>query len=440
MAAPLVKTKTPGVYKRGGRYAVTYRDAEGAQRWESARTYDEARKLKSKRSHQVDAGEHHAASRVRFAVYFREWVERYQGRGRRGFREGTRDDYRRDGERYLIPYLDGRLRRTVSQVTPRDVANLIGWLCDEAAQGRRVADERRATIAARRDVSIGAVPLPVDDDGAVEPVYLADATVRRVLSPLRACLATAVREGLIRHNPCTDAALPARDAQRAVDDGDDHDDEHDVRALSREQLATFLAVVHPAWSTFFRLLAVTGLRVSEALPLRWRDLELDGSHPCVKVRRALVKGRYGPPKSKHGRRDVPLDHALVVELRARRKATEWPRDDDLVFPSQAGTPMRPENVRRRYLTPAAQEAGAPWAGFHAFRHTCASMLFERGANAVQVQRWLGHHSPAFTMAVYVHLLDDRLGAPLDLASELNATESAALAAPADVPAPRATGA
>jgi hypothetical protein len=33
-------------------------------------------------------------------------------------------------------------------------------------------------------------------------------------------------------------------------------------------------------------------------------------------------------------------------------------------------------------------------------------------DAVQVQRWPGHHSPAFTLSVYVHLLDDDLGGPL----------------------------
>ena len=43
MAAKLEKTKTPGVFKRGGRYAVIYRDGEGCQHQESARTYDEAR-------------------------------------------------------------------------------------------------------------------------------------------------------------------------------------------------------------------------------------------------------------------------------------------------------------------------------------------------------------------------------------------------------------
>jgi hypothetical protein len=35
-----------------------------------------------------------------------------------------------------------------------------------------------------------------------------------------------------------------------------------------------------------------------------------------------------------------------------------------------------------------------------------------------VQRWLGHHSPSFTLDTYVHLLEDDLGEPLDLAEEV----------------------
>jgi hypothetical protein len=45
-------------------------------------------------------------------------------------------------------------------------------------------------------------------------------------------------------------------------------------------------------------------------------------------------------------------------------------------------------------------------------------LFAAGRNAKQVQRFFGHHSPAFTMERYVHLLDDGVGAALDLAVEL----------------------
>ena len=40
------------------------------------------------------------------------------------------------------------------------------------------------------------------------------------------------------------------------------------------------------------------------------------------------------------------------------------------------------------------------------------VVFAQGRNVVQVQRWLGHHSPSFTLDTYVHLLDGDLGEPL----------------------------
>jgi integrase len=408
MAAQLVKTKTPGVYKRGGRYAVQYRGADGKQRQESAPTYDAARLLKSKRDADAREGVDQAHGRLSFASYALDWIDRYPGRGRRGFREQTRRDYRRDLERYAIPFLDGQLRRSLVQITPRDVARFVGWLCDEQKQGERAARDRRAQLErAGRHTEAEAI--------VAAPVYLADATVRRILASVRSCLATAMHEGLIRFNPTAGAALPVRDDQRAAEAGED--DEPDRRALSRDELATLLTVAPERHRTLLRLLASTGLRISEALALRWQDVALDGSQPRVKVRRAYVKGRFNPPKSRHGRRDVPISHELVLELRRDRTRSEWPDDRHLVFCAADGRPLHDRNLSGRMLKPALQEAGAPWAGWHTLRHTCASMLFARGKNAVQVQRWLGHHSPGFTLQTYVHLLDEDFGSPLDLAVE-----------------------
>ncbi len=64
--------------------------------------------------------------------------------------------------------------------------------------------------------------------------------------------------------------------------------------------------------------------------------------------------------------------------------------------------MREEKQKRRADT---------WVGFHTFRHTCATVLFRRGWNAVQVQRWLGHHKPSFTLDTYVHLLEEDVPEP-----------------------------
>ena len=48
-------------------------------------------------------------------------------------------------------------------------------------------------------------------------------------------------------------------------------------------------------------------------------------------------------------------------------------------------------------------------GFHTFRHTCASLLFDQGRNVKQVAEWLGHADPSFTLRTYVHLMDARVG-------------------------------
>jgi integrase len=79
-----------------------------------------------------------------------------------------------------------------------------------------------------------------------------------------------------------------------------------------------------------------------------------------------------------------------------------------VFAATNGAHLDADNLRRRIMKPGARKAGVGWAGFHTLRHTCATNLFRRGLNAKQVQIWMGHHSPAFTLDTYVHLLSDDL--------------------------------
>jgi integrase len=167
----------------------------------------------------------------------------------------------------------------------------------------------------------------------------------------------------------------------------------------------------------FRLLAATGLRWSELIEVRWRDLALDSVPPQVQVRRARVKGTVKPPKTRHGVRDVPLEASIARKLR-ERQAASGALPDALVFASRDSSPLDHSNMLRRVLRPAAEEAGAPWAGFHTFRHTCASLLLSAGRNAKQIQHWLGHHSPTFTLERYGHLMDEGVGSALDVTAEL----------------------
>ena len=216
-------------------------------------------------------------------------------------------------------------------------------------------------------------------------------------------------DGLLEQNPVERVVLPRRRGGRAYEF-------EERRFLTREELARLLDEVPPNWRALFELLAATGLRISAAIALRWSDLHLDGPTPHLRVSRAIVRGVVGAPKSRHGARLVPLPAELAATLCGRRPISA--ADDALVFPGRQGLPADVGSLRRRVLVPAAQRAGLSGVGFHTLRHTCASLLIENGLSVLCLQRWMGHHSPAFTLETYGHLIDGDLGPALDLRKEL----------------------
>ncbi len=308
-------------------YVVIYR-AGGRQRKEFARTLDEACRIKRERETDRDRGELQERTTITLRAYLEEWIERYQGQGRRGFRENARDEYRRLLERYAYRFFSPKLR--IVDLTPYQLARFVDWLCDEGKQGRR----------------------------------LSDSTVVNVVMPLRAALATAQREGLIRHNPFVKLALPHRERIE--------EDEDQVKVLSRLQLARLLSQAPDAYRLLFELIAGSGLRVSEAIALQRRHVHIDGDQSFVKVRRAIVKRRVEPPKTRHGRREVRISENLAAKLGDALEArAEVP--EALLFATSNGMPLDPDNVRTITLKPLVRELGAPWAGFHTLRHTYASL-------------------------------------------------------------------
>jgi integrase len=124
-----------------------------------------------------------------------------------------------------------------------------------------------------------------------------------------------------------------------------------------------------------------------------------------------------PPKSKYGRREVRLPAPLAAKLRTYLATQPDQGSTALAFPSEAGGPLDPGNLRRRVLKPLVEKVDAPWAGFHTFRHTFASLHLSQGTNLLQLSRALGHHSPAFTLTRHTHLLPGDEAPALDLHSE-----------------------
>ena len=381
MSSPkLERTRTPGIYKRGGRYVVVRRDLSGRQRKLFARTLAEARRLKGKPPDEL------TAQRFRFGPYACEWIVGFKGLTRRGISVTTRSDY-----------------AALLGLTPD--GELLDPECGAVKFFGRMYLEQIDTPTLRR---------------YAEELFargLTRESVLKYLAPVRALLATAHNDGLIRHNPARGLIVQAPITEEYTEsDGAEPDK---VKALAEDELERVLAELAGEWPQFFRFLSETGLRIGEAIELRWRDV--DGT--WLKIDRRYYRGRVGLPKGRKRRR-VPLSRELAQDL-WRRRAEKHGSDDDLVWTSATGKRVSPSNVISRVLKPAAVAAGfgewvkledgtrraESWVGHHTFRHTCATRLFRAGWNAVQVQKFLGHADPGFTLRTYVHLLPEDLPEP-----------------------------
>ena len=161
--------------------------------------------------------------------------------------------------------------------------------------------------------------------------------------------------------------------------------------------------------------AATALRVSEVLALKWYDL--DFIDQLIRVRRAYVERRLGPPKSKASKAPVPMHPLLAAHLLAWRKETLYPNDEDLVFPSLRLKGKRPPaaNMLVADYLRAASKSGvvAPprTFGFHTFRRTLASVLVKMRVDVKTVQEILRHQNLKTTLEIYAKSMsEDRLKA------------------------------
>jgi integrase len=360
----LAKTSSPGIYRAHGNkcdgkgrcdcpYQITWRH-RGRQHKETCRTFNEAREKKSLR----DSVDSKPVERTRFGDYFPKWIESYAGLTHRGFSETTRPEYRRPIQNFAMPRWQ---TWKLSAIEPRDVRELFMSLRNEGKS---------------------------------------TSSIRKLRAALSALFATAIEDNLITSNPVRGVRIPKPLEEHIPP-------ERRAKALTRAELATLFSAIPEDWHLFFEFMVHTGLRISEGIGLVWEHIELEGK-PRVKVREQVYRGVRKELKSGAGRRDIPLAPRMTARLVAHRAATyAGPRAP--VFPSDVGTELIRGKVADRVLNPARDLVQMKWVSFHAFRHTCASLLFAEGKNIKQIQTWLGHADPAFTLRTYIHLLDDGVG-------------------------------
>jgi integrase len=219
-------------------------------------------------------------------------------------------------------------------------------------------------------------------------------SIRSILTPLSRLLSHAVRRDVIAVSPISKLDRTERPTVW----------KREQRVLNRDEIGRLLEAAPPRYRTLLATAILSGLRQSELLGLRWRDI--DFADEVIHVRNALDRqGRDGPPKTEHAVRDVVLMPALAQALRTHRRDSAFDQDHDYVFASRVGTPLHWRNVSPRALKPALQKAGIEPLRWHDLRHTFASLLIRGGANIAFVSRQLGHGSSDITLRVYAHLFD-----------------------------------
>lgn len=152
--------------------------------------------------------------------------------------------------------------------------------------------------------------------------------------------------------------------------------------------------------------ATTGLRISEVLGLKWKDIDWKALQ--MEVARSVVDGIVGKCKTETSRRPVPLDEFTAEELSAWHQQTAYAEPEDWVFASekvQGRMPPWSDTLLDRFLQPAAKRAGiTKWVGFHTFRHTYSTLLQANEENVKVVQELMRHANIQTTMNIYTKAL------------------------------------
>jgi integrase len=354
---------------------------ESGKRQQITRTFDklkEARAELSRIRHETDQGTYVKPSEITV----NEYLDEYLVGATRGRRESTKVSYR-DAFRPVRERLGARALQSVRKA---DIENLVDWML---TSGRRRGGKAGTGLGSR--------------------------SVRLTLGRLKAAFEMAVDEGRLVRNVVKLVTPPEyTPGERAT--------------WLRTEVRRFLRVatkdrLHAAWR-----LSLYGLRRGEVLGLRWSDIDLRAKTLTVSQARVLVdyKVRIELPKSRNGKRTLPLDDELVAALTELRKRQaresetaghfyrvgledlDWyTAGDEYVATDELGIPLHPEAYSDEF-TRLLNRAGLPKIRLHDSRHTTLSLMEKAGVPISIVSKWAGHYDAAFTMRTYVHASDDDL--------------------------------
>ena len=240
---------------------------------------------------------------------------------------------------------------------------------------------------------------------------LAPSTVIDIFKVLSNALETAVDDGLIVRNTANRVKLPKTKKPQ-------------INVLTQEQQNAF---VEQAKVTYMGVVYIfdlcTGMRLGELLGLKWQDIDFEQNQLHIKRIIRKVKDpdnpeehwhlEFGTPKTPTSERIIPLNETAIKVLadvweqqeKNKEKASSAYEDNDLVFCTQLGRPLDPNNIRRTCYSICAK-IGVSNIHPHCLRHTFATRGAENNVDVRVMQKFLGHATIKETADTYTHVLND----------------------------------
>lgn len=217
----------------------------------------------------------------------------------------------------------------------------------------------------------------------------APGNVRSIMALVSGLFRGAMQDGHIASNPAERLDLPAARHQEHV-------------TWTDAEVRRFLNHTrdHPHWPVYVLLLA-TGMRIGEALALRWPNVDLEaGTVRIADTLRRTASGAIAPAagaKTGKSRRTVPIPPGVVAILRERSQP------DGYVFRGPDGQCLDYSEVARQ-LRSVQERMGDGWPmlTLHGMRHTVGTMLMRAGVHPVNVKELLGHSQITVTLDQYSH--------------------------------------
>jgi len=181
-----------------------------------------------------------------------------------------------------------------------------------------------------------------------------------------------------------------------------------ARSLTAEQFHALLKELQEPFGTMALLSVCLGLRFSEALALRWGDVDWIGSR--LSIRRGIVNQIVGDVKTQGSARTFNLASELLERLKAWKQASSFSGAEDWIFASPFKLGRLPYSYTgtRQELERASKAAGIGHVSSHAFRHTYRSWLDAVKTPIAVQQKMMRHTDIRTTMNVYGDVVTDEM--------------------------------